>query len=174
MAYTKRPWQHFYFRKILIGDECWIWTGGNDGNGYGRTHSDGVEVYCHRLAYEKFIGPIPAGMHVLHKCDNPSCSNPSHLFLGKQRENNRDAMSKLRSVHFGKKWSGPRKEWMAKSTLVRHSSKLNPDLVHSIRKSYSTGEFTYDTLAEKYGLPRTLIQSALNKWKNLETRVCQS
>ena len=71
-------------------DDCWIWGGGTQGNGYGRIHHDGRRVLVHRYAYERFIGQIPEGFDVDHTCHNDSdctggecshrrCVNPKHL-----------------------------------------------------------------------------------------------
>lgn len=65
--------------------------------GYGRVMRGGRSLGVHRVAYEDFVGPIPAGMDVLHSCDNPACFNPQHLFLGTDLDNWRDCVEKGRS-----------------------------------------------------------------------------
>ncbi len=70
--------------------ECWVWTGNDNGVGYGTVSWHGQITYVHRIAYEHAIGPIPAGMLVCHTCDNPPCCNPAHLFLGTKRDNGLD------------------------------------------------------------------------------------
>jgi len=72
---------------------CWLWTGKIANMGYGRIRIGPAalrEHNTHRAAYELFVGPIPAGMSVLHKCDVRSCVRPDHLYLGTQLENMRD------------------------------------------------------------------------------------
>lgn len=80
---------------------CWLWTGGTTPFGYGLARrSDGSQwrgVVAHRVAWELMRGPIPHDMQVLHRCDEPSCVNPIHLFLGTQRDNVRDMLMKGRS-----------------------------------------------------------------------------
>ena len=78
---------------------CIEWTGAANQYGYGRRQWKGRVVYVHRLAYEQAHGPIPPGLFVLHRCDNPPCYNPDHLFLGTQRDNLQDMSRKGRSIH---------------------------------------------------------------------------
>lgn len=59
--------------------ECWVWVGRSNRNGYGRLRVDGVEEAAHRLVYKTFVGPIPDGMLLDHRCRTRCCVNPSHL-----------------------------------------------------------------------------------------------
>ena len=84
-------------------DACWPWTAYRDRGGYGRMGIGGQPsrlALSHRVAWEIAHGPIPAGLIVCHHCDNPSCCNPAHLFLGGQRDNMRDSAAKGRHAHF--------------------------------------------------------------------------
>ena len=76
--------------------ECVIFQGTKSDKGYGRVWHNGKMVRAHRLAYETHVGPIPKGMFVCHRCDNPPCINPEHLFLGTTTDNIRDAVAKGR------------------------------------------------------------------------------
>ena len=77
-------------------DDCWPWLKGKDRKGYGQTTIAYQHHRAHRLAWELANGPIPAGLCVLHRCDNPPCCNPGHLWLGTQRDNAHDAIAKGR------------------------------------------------------------------------------
>lgn len=83
---------------------CWIWIGSFKTNDYGQfkvgTKIDGSNdiVRAHRFSYETFVGPIPDGVKVLHKCDNKSCVNWEHLFLGTTQDNSNDMFLKGRGV----------------------------------------------------------------------------
>lgn len=77
---------------------CWLWTGTRNLQGYGTTTHRSLPIGAHRLAYELTHGfTIPAGMIVMHTCDNPPCVNPDHLRLGTQRDNVRDMTARGRS-----------------------------------------------------------------------------
>lgn len=68
-------------------------------DGYGLLKIAGKKHYAHRVAYELTHGPIPAGLMVCHRCDNPPCVNPDHLFLATQKGNIQDAVAKDRTAH---------------------------------------------------------------------------
>ncbi len=78
---------------------CWLWTGTIIHSGYGMVrdqHPSKRNLLAHRAAYQEWVGPIPAGLHVLHRCDMPCCVNPAHLFLGTHLDNMHDMMRKKR------------------------------------------------------------------------------
>ena len=78
---------------------CWVWGGYRNRGGYGFTRVGGRGApgkLAHRLSWELHRGPIPNGLHVLHRCDNPSCVRPDHLFLGTNQENIADRIAKGR------------------------------------------------------------------------------
>ena len=81
---------------VVRGNGCWSWRGGRTKHGYGEIQHRGEKLMAHRVSYEKYVGPIPTGMLVLHRCDNPPCTNPEHLFLGTHVDNGRDMMQKGR------------------------------------------------------------------------------
>jgi hypothetical protein len=86
--------------------ECWPWTGGVTHNGYGKFSLGPLcarrIVRSHRLVWEMVHGAVPDGMQVLHRCDNPRCCNPEHLFLGTNADNVADKVAKNRQARIGK------------------------------------------------------------------------
>lgn len=147
----------------LCCDGCWWWTGYKSARGYGSfgvgpRRRDGrgspSMVRAHRWAYEYFVGPISEGLHVCHRCDNPPCVNPAHLFVGTRSDNMRDAVAK------GRQPGPPKGE-------LHHSAKLTAATVREIRADYTGTRGEVKALAEKYGVRRTTISSILARrtWK---------
>jgi len=123
-------------------DECWEWRGAKR-QGYGAiskgAHGNGV-LDAHRVSWKLANGSIPAGKFVCHHCDNRSCVNPSHLFLGTQADNMHDMIKKGRSTH-GERHKG---------------AKLTEQDVHEIRQMLSRG-IPVSVIAKKYGVARSTI-----------------
>lgn len=125
-----------FWSKVERGEsnECWPWKASTLRGGYGYFYLDGTKQ-AHRMAYELSFGQIPEGKQVLHKCDNPSCCNPNHLFLGSQFDNISDMIQKKR----------PRYAVGEKS-----NAKLTRGQVKEIREKYATSNYTYTRLATEY------------------------
>lgn len=117
-------------------DECWNWTGSMTKWGYGKVKVHGRDVAAHRLAYELANGAIPAGLCVLHSCDNRVCCNPAHLRLGTNQDNIADKVAKGRQAR----------------TRGETVSKLTAAQVQSIRATYASGGTSHRKLAEAYGV----------------------
>lgn len=87
-------------RKVRVGgpDECWEWTAAklSWGYGYWSLPKSRKQILAHRHVFGRLVGSIPKGLYVLHKCDNPPCVNPGHLFLGTADDNIRDSIAKGR------------------------------------------------------------------------------
>lgn len=102
MTWLERFWSY-----VDTSGDCWLWTGAKKRHGYGVYGTRRVSVLAHRFSWE-FANrtPIPAGLHVLHRCDNPPCVNPAHLSVGTPGDNVADAIAKGRLIPF----SGARAE----------------------------------------------------------------
>ncbi len=88
-----------FFGKIeqpATGASCWIWAASRNPEGYGHFFFDGQVIGAHRYSWIRKFGAIPDGLCVLHRCDNPRCVNPEHLFLGTKDDNNQDKVKKGR------------------------------------------------------------------------------
>ena len=81
------------------GRGCWEWTGAKSRAGYGQFGYLGNWYRAHRVAYLVWRGPLKRGLYVCHRCDNPGCVRPSHLFLGTNSDNIRDSLTKGRHYH---------------------------------------------------------------------------
>ena len=86
-----------FFSKISKTDYCWEWIAYRHHTGRGMFRVKGAMKYAPRVSWELHNGSIPDGLHVLHKCDNPGCVNPEHLFLGDHLMNMVDMKTKGRS-----------------------------------------------------------------------------
>lgn len=86
-----------FARFIRVSDDgCWLWTGNRMAKGYGLFAVEGINHRAHRVSYEMATGQHPGSLFVCHHCDNPSCVNPAHLFLGTAQDNTNDMLAKGR------------------------------------------------------------------------------
>lgn len=132
-------------------NECWEWQGTRHPKGHGQIgrgrRQDGL-AYTHVVAWEVTYGPVPSGTYVCHRCDNPPCVNPRHLFLGTPADNTRDMIKKQRHS-FGE----------------RHASKLTEDDVIKIRRLLAEG-MTQQAVADRFSVSRSMIGHVgkFNRW----------
>lgn len=141
--------KHFWGRLNKTETGCWEFSGSRCSDGYGRLIFQGRKLTAHRLAYELAHGQIPDGMAVCHRCDNPSCANPDHLFLGTQRENIADRVRKGRNGNHKGTRNG--------------RAKLSEIDVIDIRRLHSSGNVTKAELANKYCVSDVLIGLVVRK-----------
>lgn len=132
---------------------CWLWIGSLRSNGYGRLHWSGKTALAHRVSYEIENGAFSRELDVLHKCDNPQCVNPEHLFLGTDLDNNRDMMQKGRA------------RYLHGEQLPQ--AKLSKEKVQEIRERYAAGGVYQYELAREYGVAKSSISYIINRinWK---------
>jgi hypothetical protein len=142
---------------------CWTWTASTNDDGYGWigvtliSLGKGVVRHAHRVAYMLEHGEVPDDRKVLHGCDNPSCVNPDHLFLGTQQDNIADMVAKGRQS--GTKPGQSREGWGYKLGSEHRDAKLTEEDVLSIRSRYAAGQRTQGQLAEEYGVVQTAISN---------------
>lgn len=144
-------------RRVRFGGyaDCWEWVGSRTGQGYGKLQVRGDGTWtAHRLMYIIMWGPVPSDILVCHKCDNPPCVNPHHLFLGTHQDNTDDMKRK------GRHRSDPR------TGELNYRAKLTEAQVRLMR---STHGVTQGRLAEMFGVSRTQVSRILNgtRWGHL-------
>lgn len=128
-------------------NRCWVWTGATTNRGYGSINLRRVMVGSHRFAFIVKNGSIPDGSQVLHRCDNPACVNPDHLFLGSRSDNMKDMCSKDRhNKPFGESHS---------------SCKLTDKQVDEIRRIHQSRKITHRELGCMFGVSHNNIGQIL-------------
>lgn len=135
--------------------ECWEWLAGKITRGYGNIRAKNKMYLAHRVSWVLHNGEIAEGLCVCHKCDNPGCVNPAHLFLGTHKKNMRDMVAKCRS---GKK-----------SGECNGKHKLNEKEVIEIRAKYMPYKYTLTMLAKEYGVHTSAIYGIVKyiTWKHV-------
>lgn len=156
-AAVTKPLAELFWSKIDTSGECWTWTAAIDQKGYGCFMRRGVPTRAHRVAYELTHGPIPPGLLALHRCDNPPCCNPAHLFLGTHADNVRDMDRKGRrrnTPHHG-----------GHNGMAR----LTASTVRLIRHERAQGA-TLSLLAKRFNVTMSTVSKvALGRsWKHVE------
>jgi len=141
-------------------DECWVWKGMRNKFGYGRIHAFGRMGLAHRISYILNVGTIEPGNFICHKCDNPPCVNPAHLFQGTAGDNNRDATAK------GHNFYQPGHVLNVGSRNPK--SKLQEADVEFIRLNFK--KFPYKVLAEKFNVSVATICNVVHgrTWTKVE------
>lgn len=145
--------ERFWMRVDRTG-ECWIWTGRFTRDGYGRASiGNQRESSAHRVSFEIANGTIPAGLCVLHRCDDKRCVNPAHLFLGTKKQNSEDMVSKARQA---------RGEGAG-------SSKLTADQVKWARDAYAAGLASMRGIGRLLGINPATVHAIVHRrnWRHV-------
>ena len=174
MPAARRPIEERFWTKVnkngptismSIG-QCWLWTGATYNFGYGVLSVSRLEgnVQAHRFSWQFHFGPIPGDQCVLHKCDNPACVNPDHLFLGTRKINNEDMRLK------GRHKNPPYNNIPPPSHLgaAHPNAKLTDDCVRQIRALRLQG-LSNKTLSAMFGvsIPQVWNIVTHRAWKHL-------
>ena len=153
MIVTHLPFnvQQLFWLNVIVRDGCWAWLcKAHSKEGYARidTTVNGVRyrILAHRASWIIHNNSVPKFL-ILHKCDNPICTNPSHLFEGTDLDNSNDKCLKNRQTRGEEVFS----------------SKLSELQIFQVRADYATGKFTQRELGKKYGLNHCNICSILNR-----------
>jgi len=154
-GHETRPLQVRFWEKVSKTATCWLWTASKNKYGYGKFSVHSAPRLAHRVSWEIENGSIPDGFHALHKCDNTSCVNPEHLFLGTHSDNMKDMTAKGRRADSSRK--GER----------CHLSKLTEQKVLAIR---AVRDIPPKQLGAMFGVTgKTVIDiQRLITWKHLK------
>lgn len=141
-----------FYGWVVTEEGCWEWSGNKFTNGYGQLYVAGRKALTHKLSYELWVGPIPEGHIVRHKCDNRPCLNPDHLETGTQQDNHDDKWKRGR---------GLRGE-------ASPSAKLKTEDVLEIRRCIAMGE-SRKSLSLRFGVTTGAIHSILSgtNWSHI-------
>lgn len=162
IEFRKRNKKHCSYKCMILNktlkiNDCWEWQGSKNRNKYGQIRYENKSgmMLVHRLSYLIFKGEIPNGMFVCHSCDNKSCCNPDHLWLGTPHDNNQDCLNKNR-------------HYKGKQGCESHKSKFKKEQILSIRKRIENGE-TAKKIANEFRVQQHTILAIKNKktYKNI-------
>lgn len=135
-----------FWKHVKKADGCWTWVGGTNDKGYGSVRRSGKPQAAHRVSWIIRNGEIPPGLFVCHRCDNPPCVNPDHLFLGTAADNSEDSVLKGRTfLH----------RFPVRRKGNGRPSKLTPQTAEAIR---AEPDLSHAALGRKLGLPQSTVR----------------
>lgn len=157
-----KPLEERFWEKVEKSDGCWEWKGVVNEKGYGvinRGRGGEGNILAHRLSWELHHGAIPEGegyhgICVLHKCDNPSCVNPDHLFIGTNQDNIDDMVKKQRH----------------RRGETKPLAKLTDEIVKEMRRLRETESLTFREIAKRFDIGQIAAFNAVRRytWKHVE------
>lgn len=158
-----------FWAKVDRSGDCRIWTAARkQPEGYGFFKLNRRMAYAHRVSWSLANGQeIPPGMFVCHRCDNPPCVRPEHLFLGSNSDNLQDASRKGRTANGERngKYTQPKRTPRGEA---HGRAKLTADQVRHLRLLFAEG-MTQNALAERYGIAQGVVSQIVNRriWRHL-------
>lgn len=167
-AYTldnlKKLWEWRIAKRLKINSECLEWKGSTDSKGYGQIRAFGKLILVHRIALQIKIGRLFIEEEkALHTCDNPSCCNPDHLFIGTQKDNVADMMKKGRNGgQFQKGHTGL-------ASPSKRFKKFKKETIIAAREEHEKTGIGHKRLAKKYGMSPGNMRAVLKRstWKHV-------
>ena len=148
------PYNRVMRRTNTTTNGCVVFTGYRNPQGYGRIRVEGRGKLTHRVIWEYHRGQVPKGHDVCHSCDNPSCVNIDHLFLGTRDDNMKDAARKGR----------------VRKGVAHHNAKLTGEDVLSIRERAASGQRSLRGIARDYGVAYATVYDVISgaTWSHIK------
>jgi hypothetical protein len=150
-----------FWAKVNMLGACWEWTAARSAAGYGKLRYEERDLTAHRCSFEYAYGRIPAGLFVCHRCDNPVCVNPAHLFAGTPSDNTRDMVNKGRQGGQGAAGERNRNARLTEADVLR------------LRDRFAAGD-TPKTLAAEFGITAGTVNRIVRgeQWAHVGGPIC--